>query len=386
VRRGIGRALGLLGLYCGVSVLAYAGSGSAYAASIADAGLTNRASGYLITEFRLVTPGAGPEDCPDGFNEGYSQRFLATLSPTEREAHEQDPRLVQQALAPWYYDDPDQDPCANPAAFPDPGMHTIERPLAMPRMEPDGSMSERELPPARCPSPDVFAGQVEQRTIDNQYWRVMGCVRGYQPTGLAAAFADSAILDGSMTILLSVAERERSDDGAVDVGIYSSHQPVTVGTDGKPLPFASLSVAEEARYHNVARGQLRNGVLTTDYFDLRIIQAAQRLDSELYLRDARLRLEMDPGTGRASGYLAGYWDLASLAHAAIRIQDRTGRSSGKPAADAHGYTCPGKYYAVHRLADGHPDPDTGNCNSISVLYSVRAVPAFVLGAGMQAPL
>jgi len=371
------------GLRCGIVGLAFAGSVAAQAAGIADAGLTGQPRGYVLTEFRLVTPGAGPEDCPEGFNEGYSQKILAGLAPAERERYEKDPRLLQQALQPWYYDDPAKDPCASPAAFPDPGMRTIERPLAMTRMEPDGSLSTRELPPSQCPAVDAFAAQLEERTIDNQYWRVMGCVRGYQPTGLAASFADSAILDGSMTILLSLDAAADSDDGAIDVAIYSSHQPVTVGTDGKPLPFASLPVAAEKRFHNAARGRLHDGVLTTDRFDLRIIQAAQRLDSELYLRDARLRLEVDPETGIASGYLAGYWDLSSLEHAAIRIQDRTGLSSGKPAADAHGYTCPGKYYAVHRLADGHPDPDTGKCSSISVLYSVRAVPAFVLDAPMS---
>jgi hypothetical protein len=376
--RGVLQTVVLHGVRGGILGLVLACSAPAQAAGIADAGLTSQASGYLITEFRLVTPGAGPEDCPDGFNEGYSQLFLSSLAPGERVPYEKDPQLLQQALAPWYYDDPKEDPCANPAAFPDPGMHTIDRPLTMLRMEPDGSVSKRELPPSHCPTPEQFGTLVEQRTIDNQYWRVMGCVRGYQPAGLAASFADSAIVDGSMTILLSLDGTAADDASAVDVGIYSSHEPVAVGTDGKPLSWASMPVASEERFHNAARGRLQDGVLTTERFDLRIIQAAQRLDSELYLRDARLRLELDPATGIASGYLAGYWDLESLAHAAIRIQDRTGRSSGKPAADAHGYTCPGKYNAVHRLADGHPDPVTGNCSTISVLYSVRAVPAFVL--------
>jgi hypothetical protein len=263
-------------------------------------------------------------------------------------------------------------------------MYTIDRPLAMPRMEPDGSLSERELPPSQCPTADAFAAQVEQRTIDNQYWRVMGCVRGYQPDGLAAAFADTGILDGSMTIVLAIdGPADGEANGEVTVHLYSSGQPVTIGSDGKPLPFATFPVVAEPRFHNVARGRLQDGVLTTERFDLRLIRAAQRLDSEMYLRDARLRLKLDAETGVASGYIGGYSDLAWLAHAEIRIQDRTGLSSGKPAADAHGYTCPGKYYAVHRLADGHPDPATGACQSISVLQSVRAVPAFIIEADAE---
>lgn len=378
----------LLALWHAAFVAGALDSSAAQAAGLADAGLDSHTRGYVVTALHMVTPGARAGDCPDGFNEGYSQRFLSRLSPEQRKPYEQDPGLLQRELAPWYYDDPEQDPCANPAAFPDPGMYTIDRPLAMPRMEPDGSLSERELPPSQCPTADAFAAQVEQRAIDNQYWRVMGCVRGYQPDGLAAAFADTGILDGSMTIVLVIDGPASGDNGDADgeangevtVRLYSSRQPVTVGSDGKPLPFATFPVAPEPRFHNVARGRLQDGVLTTERFDLRLIRAAQRLDSEMYLRDARLRLELDPKTGVASGYIGGYSDLAWLADAEIRIRDRTGLSSGKPAADAHGYTCPGKYYAMHRLADGHPDPATGACQSISVLHSVRAVPAFILEA------
>ena len=341
-------------------------------------GDSTRSRGFVLTDFRAVTPGAGPGDCPDGFNEGYSQRFLNALSPQERKPYQENPRLLQQELAPWYYEDPEKDPCASPENFPDPGMHTIEGELATLRMEPDGSLSERPLPPSQCPAPGDFERQVAQRTLDNQYWRVMGCVRGYQPTGQAAAFANSHIIDGSMTILIEVEELAGESEGAVRVHLYSSDQPVTPGTDGQPLPWASFPVTSEKRFHNRVRGQMKDGVLTTELFDLRLIRAAQRLDSELYLRDARLRLEIDPESGNASGYIGGYWDLEWLAHASIRIQDRTGRSSGKPAADTHGYTCEGKYYAVKRLADGHPDPETGECNSISVLHSLKAVPAFVL--------
>jgi hypothetical protein len=367
-------------LWYGGFIAGMLGIAAAQAAGIADAGVTSQTRGYVLTQIRLATPGAGPGDCPDGFNEGYSQRFLGSLASDKRAPYEQDPALLQKALAPWYYDNPEEDPCANPAAFPDPGLYTIDRRLAMQRMAPDGSLSARELPPNQCPDQATFASEIEQRAIDNQYWRAVGCVRGYQPGGLVEAFADTGILDGSMTVVLEIDGPVGGNNGEVEVRIYSSPQAVTVGIDGTPLPWGTFPVVPEKRFHSVARGRLQDGVLTTERFDLRVIRAAQRLDSELYLRDARLRLELDRETGVASGYIGGYWDLQSLAHSTIRIQDRTGLSSGKPAADAHGYTCPGMFYAVQRLADGHPDPATGACQSISVLHSVRAVPAFILSA------
>ncbi|GAB3275720.1 hypothetical protein [Parahaliea aestuarii] len=334
--------------------------------------------GFVLSSFTMVTPGAGPEDCPEGFNKGYSERFLDSLPASERQRYAENQGLLYQAQAPWYYENPEEDPCANPGAFPDPGMYTIDGPLSLQRMEPDGSLSQRSAPPAQCPATDDFTALAEGRAIDNQYWRVMGCVRGYQPTGQAAAFANSFIFDGSTTMLLEVDMPENGADGPVALRIASSDQPVSLGTDGQPLPWRSFNTVAQERFHNSATGVREGKVIATGPFDLRLIRAAQRLDSELYLRDARLRLEIDPDSGEASGYLAGYWDLEWLAHASIRIQDRTGRSSGKPAADTHGYTCPGKYYALQRLADGHPDPASGNCTSISVLHSLRAVPAFVL--------
>ena len=38
----------------------------------------------------------------------------------------------------------------------------------------------------------------------------------------------------------------------------------------------------------------------------------------------------------------------------------------------------GLYHALHRLADGNPDPATGKCTSLSAAFPLEAVPAFVI--------
>lgn len=322
-------------------------------------------------------PGAEPEDCPSGFNQSARAILIDSLSPEEYAKYEKNPREYLAQAMPLYFDDPEEDPCANPGAFDDPGLHTIDRPLAIKRLEPDGSVSERLSPARACPASKDFYSGVAERAIDNAFWRVVGCIRGWQPGGQIATGSDYHIRSGSLTILLEVKGPRGSGNGEAEVGIYSSLDPVPTGTDGEPLPGASLEVTRNSRFHNVVRGRVADGVLTTRPFDLRLMRTAQRLDSEYYLRDARLRLELQPDGG-ATGFLGGYWDIEWLAHGAIRYQDRTGRSSGGAAADTLGYTCPGMYYAVKRLADGHPDPETGNCTSISTLFSLEAAPAFVL--------
>jgi len=55
---------------------------------------------------------------------------------------------------------------------------------------------------------------------------------------------------------------------------------------------------------------------------------------------------------------------------------RSGSSSGQ--ARVQGHTCHGAYYALHEYADGHPDPETGKCTSISTQYRIKAIPTFVV--------
>jgi hypothetical protein len=43
-----------------------------------------------------------------------------------------------------------------------------------------------------------------------------------------------------------------------------------------------------------------------------------------------------------------------------------------------GVDCPTFSQAVHRYADGYPDPATGKCTAISTAFDIEAVPAFII--------
>lgn len=331
------------------------------------------AQGYVLTEFGIVLPGGGPLDCPGGFNRSTREVYAESLTGPAREAFEQDPESYLEQSVPLRFENPDDDPCVNPAAFDDPGMLVIERSLVMKRFEPDGEISMRQMPAQGCPGADAPLGAGTERTIDNQYWRVVGCTRGYQPgmhdPGMGAR-------EGTKTILVEIRGLTPGSEGDVEVGIYSSHDPVPGGPGGTLLRDASLEITDNTRFHNAVQGRVEGGVLITDPFDLRLEHSGQLFNSEYYLRDARLRMELHPD-GHASGYVAGYWDLEWLAHAAIRFEDHR-RPYGSVVANVMGYTCPGKYHALQRLADGHPDPVSGQCTSISTLFRFSAIPAFIL--------
>jgi len=98
--------------------------------------------------------------------------------------------------------------------------------------------------------------------------------------------------------------------------------------------------------------------------------------------------------GMLKGYLAGYTEVEAAYDVQYGFRNGT-NGTGKPAshrlrlgsasgqARVLGHTCNGAYYAIHRLADAHPDPETGRCTSISTQYRIEAIPAFVVDLPTQ---
>ena len=71
--------------------------------------------------------------------------------------------------------------------------------------------------------------------------------------------------------------------------------------------------------------------------------------------------------------LAVVWFALLVSHMAL-----IGPHLGRSAANNIGYMCAGVYNALPRLADGHLDPKTGECTTLSTVIEFAAVPAFVI--------
>jgi hypothetical protein len=140
---------------------------------------------------------------------------------------------------------------------------------------------------------------------------------------------------------------------------------------------ASFTVHSDETYHNArARGRIENGILTTEPFDLRLKVKQQTMDNAIYYRDARVRAEILED-GRIRGLLGAYWDSQNFWSI---MNDHTigGTPQGRNAAFNRGFMCAGLHHAIPRVADGHPDPETGRCTSISMALHFEAKPAFVI--------
>lgn len=301
---------------------------------------------FVISSFGYAYPEHDVDPCPGGFNRG----------PLERQMQGGEP------LA---------DDCDNPQATHDPTFKTIGVAGRFDGFDLDGRASTTTAPASdECPHDD-FAGAGGAPGVDVQMWRALGCVRGFQPGEIADLVIDSAVKTGAMTIAveLSDLDDERNDD-SVGVQVVASLDAPAVGGDGSVLPYGTISVHPEARYHSdVGMGALVGGVLSAGPMDIRVRLNIQIVQGDLTLRHAWVRIEL-LADGTAVGQLAGYQPVEEM-------YDIFGRQAGYAGAEALSYSCSGLYEALAMRADGDFDPDTRTCSSLSVVYRFAGIPVFV---------
>ena len=340
----------------------------------------NGTAGFVVSDFKYVLgkddKGADkiPGACPRGMSRNWAEIYGATQAGKRHKGEsDQDysQRIERDSLQ--LASAPDgRNLCTNPDAGPkDPFFRTLDTATVKPDGIPmDGGDSSR-----------------------NQFYRVVGCSRSFQPTGLSNSFG-TEMLTGSWGILITVSGiHNLTNDKDVEVGIFANADPIELSPDRKPLAFATYAVDQNPRFRAKTHGHIENGVLTTDPVDVRFHNVVNGMHFERPLKHARLRATI-AADGTLTGYLAGYtpvdemYDLqfgyrngkdsaGSLAPAPLRLHTALG------AARVLGYTCPGAYYALQQYADGDRDPKTGQYTSISTQYRLSAIPASVVDVPTQ---
>ena len=282
-----------------------------------------------------------------------------------------------------------EDLCMNPeVAEPDPHYRTLKvDDIPVLGIDLDGQTSQTTGKPGSCPHVD-FPGAKGEPGIDNQFYRLVGCSRSYQPDGQSNGF-DVEMLTGAWGILFALEGIDdlRSDE-QVKVGIYANADPIQLSPTRAPLAYATYAMDQDPRFRATTTGRIENGVLITEPVDVRFRHVVNSIRLERPLKDARLQVTLSED-GALDGYLAGYTPIEDLYDFQYGYRNGKG-GDGKPAplglrsgsangaARVLGHTCAGAYQAMHELADGHPDAQSGKCTSISTQYQVQALPAFVV--------
>ena len=347
-------------------------------------------AGFVISHFEYaLSKGAEvPGACPRGLSLNLAEIY--TLKPEgKRRANETDQAYgarVDAGAKALSVSADGQDLCMNPeVSKPDPYSRTAELSTLPARgidLDQQPSTDGRS-----CPRNELV-GEDGQRTVDNQFARVVGCTNSFQPNGQSNGFAIE-MLSGSWGIVITLAGIDDwQNDNDVEVGIFANADPIQLSPARVPLEYATYAIDQDPRFRATTRGRIENGVLISDPVDARFHNVVNSMRLERPLRGARLRLTLSE-TGVLKGYLAGYTPVEDMydfqyayrngkngAGELAPLRLRSGSANG--AARVLGHTCPGVYHALQSHADGYPDPATGKCTAISTQYSIEAVPAFVV--------
>ena len=326
--------------------------------------------GFVFTQWEYDIPRENPGECPEGMNiteeEFFSEEYDAVRDEVETrwEAGDREGAL---ALLP-------EDSCKNPHAWPDPGHIMFEGDASVSGIDLDG-VSSTEAGGGQCAHEDFADG------IDNQHWRLMGCVKGYRPDGLFDRLFDTGnpILENGYSTLLEIRIVEGdARNGKVQARLFTSGGPVTKDANEQVVRDMSQMVHEDPMYHTEPfPGAITDGVLSAGPVDAKLKFKVQAIDNHYFFRDLRIQAKLLPDGTLEDGILAGYWDIENTFDFLTEVYIGP-IHLGRAAANNIGYMCAAVYHALPRVADGHPDPATGNCTSMSTVIRFAAVPAFVI--------
>lgn len=345
--------------------------GAVFMASPAHAAPEGKTLGFVAWDFVYASYDGDKDSCPDGLNLSARDFFLAAQTPDERArlSRPENEREVNQKMGKRGT----LNACSNPTEFENYGLKLFQskKHLGM-NLDGKGTTTSATASPNTC-AHENFTSPTGEPGIDNQLGRVVGCIRGYREGFDLDKYSLATLATGEHSVLIEVSgvDNEQNDED-VQVALYSGKDPVTLDAAGKILAYQSLTIHDDPRYHNVVHGRIVNGEVISDVFDLHLKIDQQVIHSEYDIRGARVKFKLK-ADGTLAGMVGGYFDVERRYEHIVH--------SGVVTSWLLSYNCPGVYEALHKLADGYPDPKTGKCTAISTALRVQAVPAFVIHPG-----
>ncbi len=362
--------------------------------------------GFVVSHIKYALGKDASETgaCPDGMTEGYGKTsgyngigdVFVGKPDLQRQDGEVEDKYVRRVFTQAMSDPNTKNLCMNPElGKPDPNFKTVTgKNVAADGIDLDGQDSRinGKAAPNTCPHDD-FRGMNGEHGIDNQFFRLVGCSKSWQSTGLSNQY-EIEMYTGAWGILITLkGAQDLRNAKDVEVGIYANADPIQLSPTREALPNATYAMDQDPRFRATTHGRIVNGVLTTDPVDVRFHVVTNSIHLERPLQNARLQVTLTPDGGM-EGILAGYTQVEELYDyqygfrngkdangSPAPLQLRAGSSIGQAAVLGH--TCQGAYFAMKQLADGHRDPKTGQCSALSTQYRIKAIPAFVVDTSTQ---
>jgi hypothetical protein len=225
-----------------------------------------------------------------------------------------------------------------------------------------------------------FVSPAGEPGVDNQLYRLIGCWPGWRKSGFNVSFHKGQFVEHTLNrILIEVTgvDNEQNDDH-VEVTIYKGIDQLTFDGASKPVPWLTQRIDTRfPQYITKMPGKIVNGVLEAGPANTRLPLFQMNAEAERLFRGMRLKLSLS--NDGAEGLLTGYEDVnewwRGIRNSYVEVVDTDGL-----------WSPPSTYEGVHRLADGYPDPKTGQCTAISAVYKVTAVRVFLVQPPKNDPL
>lgn len=313
----------------------------------------DRRIGYAMTHRYwsvYETPGAKVE-CPEGFNQGPREQFKALFGDGKQRS------VVEAQLKregeQW---------------------HPTTAPESFRFLEAQGKVAYGLNLDGRIGAED-FDSPDGEHGIDNQLYRVIGCIATYRAGGAFNHFENLFMrtFDSSRIVIEVTDVDDLKNDSDVTVTTYRGTNSLLQDATGEgfiPGGTQTVDLRWGKEYVSRLKGKIVDGVLTTQPADRVLLPWASAFDTSGHhvFRGLQLRLKVTPES--AEGLLAGYVDVKSFNHHLNTSWSTHHHSYGQ-------LSSPSQYKAMSRLADGYPDPQTGRNTALSAAVTVKFTQVYV---------
>jgi len=294
-------------------MLGLALGGALFATSLSSgAANASETKGFLLSWFHIAQY-YDREDraCPDGINPGpedYYRRELARIGTPQEEIDEyienfldlsqmqERSKLVQMR---GRINGEATDVYAHPYSVPDPNISLVKGPYGF-----GFNLDGKDKPG------DFMDPETGEHGIDNQVFKAVGCtqeIRQHGPNEYAPLPTSywNVVVEVMPAVLIEISgiDDEQNDDD-VTVAIYRGQERPMRDSGGGMLSGMSFRVDPNPKWHNVLKGEIRDGVIYTQPTDV-TIATDPFVMPEYNFTDARLRLKINED-GTMNGKLGGY--------------------------------------------------------------------------------
>ena len=329
------------------------GATAARADDATAATLRDRTIGFVMTNKNIATYQSpdGKTECPNGLNDGPREQFK-TLYPDDGKHRTFIETQLEREGQIW-----------NP---------TLDAEPKLPFKEVQGKIAIGLNLDGKV-GPNDFASPTGEKGIDNQMYRVVGCVANYRgPDGSYRHFIEDYMQKFNYNRFLVELTNVDSlvNDNDVNVTLYRGRDSLTQDASGAFTSGGTQRVdyrwGKQFIYH--LHGKIENGVLTTEPMDVTYPESQHRGVPYLAVHAWRLAVHLTPES--AEGLMAGYTDIE-------RFYNTLGQNWSTHHRSYGGESMPSEYRAMRKNADGYPDPVTGANTAISTAWEVKFSQVFI---------